>query len=134
MVSGILNSVSEDVTRIYPLIAGCVGANTAGAFRTWCEIYQHVPPREQLFGKEHCPPPDRPELLYATVSAMVSLAGTGATETELGNSVEFACSLPIEFRFRLFHDYYRLPAVRRKLKKNKTFSQWAAFHEEELAK
>ena len=134
MVSNLLNSVSEDITRIYPLIAGCIGANSASAFRTWCEIYRHVPPREQLFGKEHCSPPDRPELLYATVSAIVGHARKGATAAELDNSVDFACTLPIEFRFRLFHDYYRLHSVRQKLKKNKTFSQWVAFHEEELTK
>ena len=65
---------------------------------------------------------------------MVGHARKGATVAELGNSVDFACTLPIEFRFRLFSDYYRLRSVRQKLKKNKTFSQWVAFHEEELAK
>ena len=67
-------------------------------------------------------------------AAMTDYARKGATEAELGYSVDFACTMPIEFRFRLFSDYYRLGSVRQKLKKNKTFSQWVAFHEEELAK
>ncbi len=131
MVSNILNSVSDNVTRVYPLIAGCIGTNSAGAFRTWCEIYRNIPPLEKIFGGEHCPPPDRPELLYATVAAMADYARKNATETELEHSIEFACTMPIEFRFRLFNDYYRIRSVRQKLGKNKTFSQWVTFHEEE---
>ena len=131
MVSNILNSVSDKVTQVYPLLAGCIGTNTAGAFRTWCEIYQHIPPMDQIFGENQCPPPDRPELLYATVAAMVDYARKKATETELGHSVDFACTMPIEFRFRLFNDYYRIRSVHQKLKKNKTYSQWVTYHEEE---
>ncbi|MBQ8075426.1 MAG: ATP-binding protein [Oscillospiraceae bacterium] len=131
MVSNILNSVSDNLTRVYPLIAGCIGTNTAGAFRTWCEIYQHIPPLDQIFEGKPCTPPDRPELLYATVAAMVDYARKSATETELVHSIDFACTMPMEFRFRLFHDYYRIRAVRQKLEKNSIFSQWVAFHEEE---
>ena len=133
MVSNILNTVSDNITQVYPLIAGCIGANTAGAFRTWCEIYQHIPPMEQIFGGGQCTPPDRPELLYATVAAMADYARKGATETALGHSVDFACSMPIEFRFRLFTDYYRIRSVRQKLMGNKTYTQWVTFHEEENA-
>lgn len=133
MVSNILNSVSDHVTQVYPLIVGCIGANAAGAFRTWCEISRHIPPMEQVFGAEPCLPPDRPELLYATVAAMVAYARNGATETELGNSVDFACTMPIEFRFRLFHDYYRIRSVRQKLETNRTYSQWVAYRQEENA-
>lgn len=131
MVSNILRSVSDDVTRVYPLVAGCIGTDTAAAFRTWCEVTSRIPPMEQIFTARPCPPPDRPELLYATVAAMTDYARKGATETELGYSVDFACAMPIEFRFRLFSDYYRLLSVRQKLKRNKTYSQWVTFHEEE---
>ena len=131
MVSNILNSVSDNVTQVYPLLAGCIRTNTAGAFRTWCEIYQHIPPMNQIFGENQCPPPDRPELLYATVAAMVDYARRNATETELDYSVDFACTMPIEFRFRLFNYYYRIRSIRQKLKKNKTYSQWVTYHEEE---
>ena len=129
MVSNILNTVSEDITQIYPLVAGCIGAKTAGAFRAWWEIFQHVPPMDQIFGEKQCPPPDRPELLYATVAAMADYARKRATEAELEHSVDFACAMPMEFRFRLFDDYYHIRPVRQKLKKNKTYSQWVTYHE-----
>ena len=130
MVSNILNSVSDNITKVYPLIAGCIGAKTAGAFRTWCEIFQRIPPMKQVFREDRCPPPDRPELLYATVAAMADYARKGATAAELEHSIAFACTLPIEFRFRLFSDYYQIRAVRDKLQDNKTYSQWVAFREE----
>ena len=62
---------------------------------------------------------------------MVDYAKKKASEAELGHSVDFACTMPIEFRFRLFTDYYRIRSVRQKLKKNKTYSQWVTYHEEE---
>ena len=62
---------------------------------------------------------------------MVDYARRNATETELDYSVDFACTMPIEFRFRLFNDYYRIRSIRQKLKKNKTYSQWVTYHEEE---
>ena len=130
MVSNILNSVSDDITRVYPLIAGCIGVNTAGAFRAWCEIFQNIPPMEEIFGGRCDAVPDRPELLYATAAAMADYARKGVSEKALANSVEYACKLPIEFRFRIFTDYYHIRAVRLPLMGNKTYSQWVSFHEE----
>ena len=132
MVSNILRSVSDDVSRVYPLIAGCIGVNTAGAFRTWCEVYEHIPPMKQIFSGAECEVPVRPELLYATVSAMVDHASRGVPEPALSRSVDFACKLPVEFRFRLFNDYYRMRSVRNKLSGNKIFSEWVAYRNEEL--
>ncbi len=130
MVSSILSSVSDNITQVYPLIAGCIGTNTAGAFRTWCEIYSKLPPMEQVFNGKYPDIPNRPELLYATVAAMVHYAKNSATEAQLSHSVEYACKLPIEFRFRLFSDYYHIRSVKNKLRLNKTYSQWVAYHEE----
>ena len=128
MVSNILRTVSEDVTAVYPLIAGCIGVNTAGSFRTWCEIYSKIPPMELIFRERCFEVPGRPELMYATVAAMVDYARRGATEAELKNSVDYALKLPVEFRFRLFSDYYRIRPVRDKLRRDKTFSQWVTYH------
>lgn len=130
MVSNILNNVSENITQVYPLIAGCIGTNTAGAFRTWCEIYQHIPPMSEIFGESECEISDRPELLYATVAAMVDYARKGATEAELDYSIAYACRLPVEFRFRLFTDYYRIRRVREKLGGNRTYQQWVTYQQE----
>ena len=130
MVSRILSNVSDNITQVYPLIAGCIGTNTAGAFRTWCEVYRNVPGMDKVFSGNYKNVPNRPELLYATVAAMVTYARNEATLREIENSVEYACMLPVEFRFRLFSDYYHIRSLREKLKKNKVFSQWVEFHKE----
>lgn len=127
MVSNILNTVSADVEKVYPLIAGCIGVKAAGALLTWSEVFSKIPPMESIFSGSETAVPDRPELLYATVAAMTDYARKAATEVELANSVEYACLLPMEYRFKLFTDYYKLRSVRQKLEGNSTFAQWVDY-------
>ncbi len=133
MVSNILRDVSSDISEVYPLIAGCIGAKTAASLQTWYEVYRLVPDMREVFSKGDKAdlPSERPELLYATVAAMVDYARRRRSLSELENSVKFACKLPIEFRFRLFSDYYSICHVRRELLRNKTFSDWVAYNMEE---
>ena len=133
MVSGILRGVSGDITEVYPLIAGCIGARTAASLQTWYEVYQRIPDMKDIFGKGKKAPmvSERPELLYATVAAMVDYARKERTLAELKNSVEYACGMPIEYRFRLFSDYYHIRNVRKELREDKTFSEWVAYNMEE---
>ena len=133
MVSSILRNVSADLSAVYPLIAGCVGDRVAASLQTWYEIYLRVPDMKDVFGggAKLDPPSERPELLYATVAAMADYARSERTLGELKNSVAYACKMPIEFRFRLFSDYCRIPRVRQALQADKTFSDWIAFRKEE---
>lgn len=133
MVSNILRGVSDDTSEVYPLIAGCVGARTAASLQTWDEVYRRVPDMKDIFskGEKAKAPSDRPELLYATVAAMVDYARKERTLAELKNSVAYACRMPIEFRFRLFSDYYKIRHVRLDLREDKTFSDWVAYNMEE---
>ncbi len=133
MVSNILKDVSVDLSVVYPLIAGCIGAKAAASFQTWYEIYQHIPDVQEIFakGRKAKLPPERPELLYATVAAMVDYARKGRTLTEMKNSVEYACGIPIEYRFRLFSDYYNIRHIRQELQTDETFSDWVSFNREE---
>ncbi len=133
MVSNILRDVSENITEVYPLIAGCVGAKTAAALQTWYEIYQRIPDMKDVFGngKKKDLASEPPELLYATVAAMVDYARRGRTLAELKNSVEYACKMPMEYRFRLFSDYYNIRHIRQDLQNDRTFSEWIEFNREE---
>ncbi len=126
MVSNILRNVSDSISTVYPLIAGCVGANAASSLQTWHEVYLRIPDIRKAFDKGDAatPPPGRPEVLYAMVAAMVDHARQGCPLSELENSVEYACKMPLEFRFRLFSDYYAIPEIRRELKNNRVFSEW----------
>lgn len=127
MVSNILRDVSDSVSAVYPLIAGCVGASAASSLQSWHEVYLRIPDVREAFnkGSAAAPPPRRPEVLYATVAAMVDYARQGRPLSELQNSVEYACKIPLEFRFRLFNDYYAIREIRQELQHNKIFSEWA---------
>lgn len=133
MVSNILREISDDVTTVYPLIAGCVGARAAASLQTWHEVYLRIPSMSDVFdmGGNAAQPPGRPEILYATVAAMADYARQGRSLSELEKSVEYACKMPIEFRFRLFHDYYSIRHVRQELLNNKAFSEWVASNKSE---
>lgn len=133
MVSNILRNVSDDIEEVYPLIAGCIGTKTAASLQTWYEIYLRIPDMKEIFGKggQTELASERPELLYATVAAMVDYARKGRTLTELTNSIEYACKMPIEFRFRLFSDYYNIRRIRQEVSENPTFSEWIAYNKEE---
>ena len=130
MVSRILRNVSDDVSRVYPLIVGCIGAKTAGAFRAWCEVYRLIPPMSDVFGSEKTPVPDRPELLFAIVAAMADYARNGVTQSALSHSIAYACRMPIEFRFRLFNDYSKLPNLKQQLIENTVFMEWVSYNAE----
>ena len=133
MVSNILRDVSENITEVYPLIAGCVGAKTAATLQTWYEIYQRIPDMKDVFGngKKKDLSSEPPELLYATVAAMVDYARRGRTLAELKNSVEYALKMPMEYRFRLFSDYYNIRHIRQDLQNDRTFSEWIEYNREE---
>ncbi|MBQ7523280.1 MAG: AAA family ATPase [Oscillospiraceae bacterium] len=131
MVSSILRNVSGNLGEVYPLIAGCVGVKTAASLQTWYEIYQHIPDVKEIFSGMADRPPERPELLYATVAAMADYARTERPLTEFKNSISYACKLPIEFRFRLFSDYYKMRHIRAALHDDPIFSEWIAYQSEE---
>ena len=48
MVSNILE-VSPDISKVYPMIVGCIGEETAYKFREWCEIFREVPSVCKIF-------------------------------------------------------------------------------------
>lgn len=133
MVSNILTDVSSDLSAVYPLVAGCIGAKAAASLQTWYEVYRLIPDMKDIFGKGSKAelPSERPELLYATVAAMVDHVRKERSLKELENSVEYACKMPLEFRFRLFSDYYNIRHVRQELRDNRTFSDWVAYNKEE---
>lgn len=135
MVSNILRDVSCDISAVYPLIAGCIGAKAAASLQTWYEVYRLIPDMNEVFSKggRATQPPGRPEILYATVAAMVDHVRRRRPLAELEKSLEYACKMPIEFRFRLFNDYYSIFHVRQDLQNSRIFSEWVACNKEEGA-
>ncbi len=124
MVSNILNYVSEDVARVFPLIAGCVGTEAAYALRSWSEIYRRLPEVEDIFLGIQKGVPQRAETLYALIPEMVAYAGRNPEEAGIQNSIAYAMKLPVEFMRKLFFDYLRVREIRPVLKRNRDYNEW----------
>lgn len=106
MVSNLLNNVSDDVRKMYPLIAGLVGTGTAIEFMTWTKVFDKVPKMEDVFSGIAKIKPTSMDALYATVSAMSVYAKDVKNDSEkIGCSLEYAQSFPSDFRALLLANY-----------------------------
>ena len=121
MVSNILNSISPDIEKIYPMIVGCIGDAAADSFKTWTELYKSMPPVERIFAGEQAELPKAAELQIVLRSVMVAYARRHPEKTLIDNSVDFACRMPWSFRGKLLHDYKHIPEVRPILETNEVF-------------
>lgn len=121
MVSNILNYVSEDVEAVYDLIAGCIGSAEADSFREWTNLYTKLPNPEDIFRGETPVKPKAAELRIALCTVMTEYARKHPDEEEISHSIDFACTLPFEFRNKLMHDYSLIPAVKEAALSNTAF-------------
>lgn len=121
MVSNIMNTVSDNLKEVYPMIVGCIGQGTANSFKIWTELYQTMPPIADIFAGKEVDVPNTSELQIALRSAMVAYARKHPEKALIDNSVDFACKLPWSFRGKLMHDYYYIPEVRPIIQENDVF-------------
>jgi len=106
MVSNILNTVSEDVGAMYPLIAGLVGSGLALEFRSWCNLHKDLPDVENIFNGTEARLPERSDVMYATVSAMVAYAKDHRYDRErIGNSLKYVERMPADYVALLLQCY-----------------------------
>ena len=121
MVSNILNTVSDDLEEVYPMVIGCIGHMTASNFKTWVGLYASMPSVEDIFVGREVGIPKAPELLIALRSAMVAYARRHPDQGMIDRSVSFACRLPWTFRVRLMRDYDLIPSVRPLIRENEVY-------------
>ena len=106
MVSNILNGVSGDVEKTYPLIAGIVGTGTALEFETWTRVYDKLPKIEDVFDGKMPPVPKGTDALYALISSMTVYARAHKDQMQrIANSISYADRLPPDFSVVLIKDY-----------------------------
>jgi len=121
MVSNILNTISDNIDEVYPMVVGCIGHATASSFKTWVELYKSMPSIEDIFAGKEIIVPKADELRIVLRSAMVSYARKHPVKELIDNSIDFSCKLPWTFRGNLMHDYYCIPDVRPIIKENEVF-------------
>ena len=121
MVSNILNTVSEDISRVYPLIVGCIGQSTSHNFREWTRLYRAMPDVEDIFTGRSAERPVREELQIVLRSVMVRYAQRHPERGKIFQSIDYACGLPWGFRVKLLQDYMQLPALKTILEDNPVY-------------
>ncbi len=126
MVSNILNTVNDDVDKMYSLIAGLIGTGVAIEFKTWTKVYKNLPSIEAIFDGKMPPIPKNTDTLYALTSSMVVYAKKHKDNLEkIGNSIAYANKMPADFSVVLLRDYmYIEDNYKQKLMKIPEFLKW----------
>ena len=126
MVSNILNSVSDDVDKMYHLIAGLVGTGVAVEFRTWAKVYNSLPNMEDIFDGKMPQLPKNSDAIYALISSMTAYAREHKTEmNRIANSIVYAEHMPPDFSAVLLKDYmYIEDGYKEKLMRIPEFARW----------
>ena len=118
MVSRILNTVSDDLEQVYPLIVGCIGEATGQIFRSWCSLYGSMPALPDIFSGKTVDWPEADELQIVLRSAMVAYARQHPDREGVDRSIDYACKLPWQFRLKLLRDYQRIGTLLPVLREN----------------
>ena len=126
MVSNLLNTVSDDVEKMYPLIAGVVGSGVAVEFRTWEKVYSQLPSIEDIFDGKNPTLPKSTDALYALTASMTAYARAHKGDLRrLANSISYATRMPPDFSAVLFRDYmYIEKGFKEKLMRIPEFAEW----------
>ena len=126
MVSNLLNTVSDDVNKMYSLIAGIVGCGVAVEFRTWASVYDTLPDVKDVFDGKNPPLPNNTDAMYALVSSMTAYARDHRDDMKrIANSIVYAGKMPPDFATVLFKDYLFLEdGYRERLIKIPEFAKW----------
>ena len=106
MVSNILNTVSDDVDAVYPMVAGLVGNGVAVEFRSWCKINADLPDVEKIFDGVESKVPQRADVTYAVISSMATYARDCRYDLlKIGNSLKYAEKMPADYVALLLKSY-----------------------------
>ena len=106
LVSNLLNSVSDDVDKMYSMIAGLVGTGVAVEFRTWAQVYSQLPRIEDIFEGKQPSLPKNTDAMYALTASMVAFAREHKNSLSLiANSIRYADRMPPDFSTVLMKDY-----------------------------
>ncbi len=126
MVSNVLNSVSDNIDEMYPLVAGIVGTGVAMELRTWGAVYKDLPDLEDIFNGKNPKLPTRTDAMYALTSSMVCYAREHKDDmARIANSIKYAQKMPPDFSVVLLKDYmYIEEDYKQKLIKIPEFGRW----------
>ena len=121
MASNILNTISEDIDEVYPMIIGCISHNTASNLKSWVELFKTMPSMKDILAGKITDEPKAPELQIVLRAEMVHYVRKHPTQEVLDATIDFACKLPWAFRGKLMHDYSCIPELKVLLQNNDVY-------------
>ncbi len=126
MVSNILNGISDDAEKMYPMIAGLVGTGAAIEFRTWTKVYKDLPDIEDIFDGKDPVLPGNTDAMYALTASMVAYAREHKEQMDrIANSIRYGSRMPPDFSAVLMKDYmYIEEDYEKKLVRIPEFMKW----------
>lgn len=126
MTSRLLNGVSDDIEKMYPLIAGLVGTGVAMEMRTWARVYKDLPGIDEVFDGAAPAPPKNTDALYALTSSMAAYAREHKDDlARIANSIRYADKMPPDFSVVYMRDLMFIEeGYRERLLQVPEFAKW----------
>ena len=126
-VSRLLQTAGDRPSVVRPLIAACVGNDTAMEFLAFCRGFSGMPSVAQILSGRCTELPKTHDVTYALISALVLALRQRGEELSmecLNNACDYVQRLPKDFAAAFFQDLKALPAINRRLMKCESFQRW----------
>ncbi len=126
-VSTLLRTVNDDPAEIRPLIAACIGNDTAIEFEAFCKGLIDMPCIDDILEGRCNQYPRTHDVLYALISALVTKiksVGDAITDRQLENVCSYVQRFPKDFVMSFMKDINSFKEINTKLMKCHTFQMW----------
>ena len=132
-VSNILNTYGEieDMSEVYPLIAGCIGKETALEFIAWCKTYRDLPNINDIVEGRRADKPRSIDASYAIVASLISYVSSHVKSDEvrlsldeINNICKYVNNLQIDYSASIYRRFMDMDLFMTKLQEAPAFRQW----------
>ena len=126
MVSNILNNISDDIDKVYSLIAGLVGGSITFQLKTYVTVYTQLPKVDDIFAGKSVLVPKKISEIFALSAMMVRRVKENQSDLiGIANSIKYASKFPADFGILLLEEYLAIdPTYKKKLLMLPEFSRW----------
>ena len=126
MVSNILNNISDDIDKVYSLIAGLVGGSITFQLKTYTTVYTQLPKVDDIFLGKSVVVPKKISEIFALSAMMVRRVKENQSDlVGIANSIKYASRFPADFGILLLEEYLAIdPTYKKKLLMLPEFSRW----------
>ncbi len=125
MVSNVLNYASDNIDKVFSIVAGLIGFDNACLLTEWINNSTNkIPKMEEIFFGKFAGIPSRPERLYYLISEMIKFAKTNNGIKELTNAINYSLRLPTEFKNKFLFDLLKIKSIKPTLMLIEEYNIW----------